>query len=315
MATLHADLIRKGPALLLRDLERGKDKQVAALRMLVKTIQPDILFLTKVDFDLEHRTGSALKEALGFKHMFTRAPNSMTPTALDLDGDGRAGDRQAWVRYAGEGGMLLLSQHPVELAYHLNDLLWKDAPNAAMPVNEHGAPFPSAEAQGVQKLVSQGLWIVTVTPEILPPLTLVLFHNQTPAFDGPEDLNGLRNSAQLGLLSAVMDEDYGTFPKDRFILMGNANLDPNDGDGERAAISALLADKRLQDAKPVSESGDHVTANWEKYGSMRVSYVLPSTDWSIAQAGVVWPNDGPLRAAAEQASRHRMVWVDVTPPQ
>ena len=297
--------------MLLRDIERGKDKQITALIQLNKAIQPDILLLSKVDFDLEQRTAQALKSTLGYRYAFTLAPNSMVPTTLDLDGDGRAGDRQTWVRYAGEGGMVLLSAYPVELMFHLNDLLWADVSAAAMPVDAEGLPFPSQAASNAQKLVSQGLWVVRVDPPQSDPITLVTFQNQTPVFDGPEDLNGLRNSAQLGLLSAVMDGDYGAFPTNKFVLIGNANLDPLRGAGHRSAIAKLLADERLQDAQPKSAKGGLATAIWENPGPMRVSYILPHVGFKIMQSAVVWPADGPLRESAEQASRHRMVWMDI----
>ena len=309
VATLHAELTRKGPGLLLRDIERGKDKQIDALKAVVGYVSADVLLMTKVDFDLEQRAAAALRDALGFSYMFALAPNSMKVTTLDLNGDRRTGDRQAWARYAGEGAMLLLSQHPVELRFHLNDVLWKDVPGAPMPV----AGFLDEAAVSTLKVVTQGFWVLDVLPEDRRPIALVAFQNRSPVFDGPEDFNGLRSRAQLGLLSSVMDGEHGAFPKERFVLIGNSNLDPKRGEGDRAAMAALLGDKRLQDARPQSAMGGDTTAQWEKPGAMRVSYVLPSADWRIKHAEVVWPRDGPLRDAAEQASRHRLVWMDLMP--
>jgi hypothetical protein len=293
---------------------RGKDDQIAALMAINTAVRPDILLLTKVDFDLEMRTGHALRDALGYTHAFALAPNSMVTTSLDLDGDGNPGDRQSWARYAGEGAMLALSQYPLSLKFHLGDVLWKDVPDAQMAVDAAGKPFPSPQAQDAQKLVSQGLWVIEAKPKQGDPVTLALFQNQTPVFDGPEDLNGLRNAAQLGLLSAVIDGQYGAFPSAGFVVMGNANLDPNAGAGDWGAISKLLANTRLQDAHPRSPPGSDATAIWEKPGPMRVSYILPSKDWVIQKAEVFWPDQGPRRDAAEQASRHRMVWMQIRPP-
>ena len=309
VATLHAELTRKGPGLLLRDIERGEDKQIEALQAVVGSVQSDILLLTKVDFDLEQRTARALRDALGYPHMFTLAPNSMKLTALDLDGDGRVGDRQAWARYAGEGAMLLLSKHPIELRFHLNDLLWKDMSNPQMPSDG----FLSAAAVADLKVVTQRFWVLDVHPAGCASMTLVAFQNQTPVFDGPEDLNGLRNRAQLRLLSDAIDGTYGDFPAKRFVLIGNSNLDPSRGEGDRTAMRALLSDKRLKDAAPRSIAGGDTTAQWDNPVPMRVSYILPSVDWLIERAEVFWPNKGPLRKAAEQASRHRLVWMDLMP--
>ena len=38
---------------------------------------------------------------------------------------------------------------------------------------------------------------------------------------------------------------------------------------------------------------------------MRVDYILPSRDWQIVDAGVHW-------AKGDVASRHALVWVDLT---
>lgn len=305
IATFHAELTREGPGLLLRDIERMDDPQLEALRAIVETISPKVLFLTKVDFDAELRNARALQHLLGYAHAFALAPNTMRVTPLDLDADGRAGDRHGWARYAGEGAMLLLSQYPVKARFHLNDLSWQDvAPDTL--------PQLTGDIRHL-KLFAQGLWVVDVhmDDEIRP--TLALFQNQTPVFDGPEDLNGLRNLAQITALHQLLDGRFGPFPKQRFVLMGNANLDPDKGEGHRAALAALLRDPRLRDALPRSKSGNAATAYWDGPGPMRVSYILPSADWQIAGAGIVAPQTGPLHDYAKRASRHRLVWMDLMP--
>jgi hypothetical protein len=291
---------------------RDKDPQIAALKMLVSEIDPDILFLSKVDYDAEHKTLNALQSALGYAHAFTLPPNSMKTYPVDLDGDGIARDRQSWARYAGEGGMTLFSKHPITLLFHLNDLLWRDLPGATLAQTADGAAFPSQAAHDNQLLFTQGLWAVQIQPEGQGPISLILFHNQTPAFDSAEDINGLRNRDQLRAVRLILDGTLGPFPDTDFIIMGNANLDPNAVQGDRSEIRALLKDPRLQDAQPTSAAGGTVTANWDKPGPMRVSYILPSREWTIEKAAILWPETGPLFDAAEQASRHRMIWMDLT---
>lgn len=313
VATLHAELTRKGPGLLLRDLLRGEDEQVLALRDVVRQTTPDVLLLTKVDFDAERRTLAALKTWLGYEHAIAVAPNSMGLVPHDLDADGRDGDRQTWVRYAGEGAMALLSHVPITLEYHANHVTWAMMPNSKMPVDSDGRLFPSANALDAMTIVTQGLWVATAKPQDQRPVAFALFQHQTPVFDGPEDLNGLRNLAQLDLLRQVTDGQYGAFPEDHFVIMGNSNLDPDAGDGYRTAMGRFLSDPRWQDPKPKSAPGRANTAFWEKPGPMRVSYVLPSRDWSVVGSGVFWPSDGDFKSSAELASRHRLVWVDIRP--
>jgi len=46
---------------------------------------------------------------------------------------------------------------------------------------------------------------------------------------------------------------------------------------------------------------------------MRVDYVLPSVEWTITDSGVLWPQpNDPLADVAKTASRHHLVWFDIT---
>ncbi len=49
-------------------------------------------------------------------------------------------------------------------------------------------------------------------------------------------------------------------------------------------------------------------------GGVRIDYVLPSTDLEIVDGGVFWPaaDEDPEGAAlAQEASDHRLVWLEV----
>ena len=153
------------------------------------------------------------------------------------------------------------------------------------------------------------------------PLHLLAFHATPPVFDGPEDANGRRNHDEIQFWQVFLDGAFGPPPKDRFVVMGDANLDPDDSDGRQGAIRTLLVDPRLQDPRPMrpgpvaatpDKSGDprlH-TVDWPPPGpgTLRVSYILPSRDLRVSGAGIHWPEDSAA------ASRHRLVWVDLTVP-
>ncbi|WP_457771768.1 endonuclease/exonuclease/phosphatase family protein [Phycobium rhodophyticola] len=118
-------------------------------------------------------------------------------------------------------------------------------------------------------------------------------------------------------------------PDGTFAILGDANLDPQDGQGIKLAIRGLLASERVTDVRPQSEGakvaadkshrGDPAldTVDWpgrEKQGpgNLRVDYVLPSADLTVTGAGVFWPApDQSGHELARRASRHRLVWVDV----
>jgi len=316
LATWHLELDRDGPGLLLRDIRRGDDPRIAAVAGVIAEVAPDVLVVQGVDYDHGLRALGALRDRIAedgphYPHIFALRPNTGWPTGLDMDGDGRRGgprDAQGYGTFSGQGGMAILSRHPLDRprARDFSAMLWRDMPGARLPRRPDGRPFPSEEAQAVQRLSSVGHWVV---PVVLPsgPLTLLTFHATTPVFDGAEDRNGWRNQDEIRFWQRYLDGAFGPAPARRFVLIGDANLDPERGEGRRGAIRALLADPRLHDPLP-----GRATVDWEQTGPLRVSYVLPSTELTVGAAGVHWPEAGaPGRAEAEIARPHRLVWVDL----
>ncbi len=332
VAFFNAELSRKGPGLLLRDIASGNDPQVAAVQKIIKLISPDILLLSDFDYDAELRALNVFNQRLGaarYQHLFALRPNTGMYTGLDLNGDKRFGtpkDAQGFGYFSGQGGLALLSRFPINNAevQDFSSLLWKDAKNALLPSWPDGSPFPSHKALAVQRLPSVAHWLVPVQ---LPsgPLTLLAYQAGPPVFDGSEDQNGKRNHDENAFWLRFLDKPQSA----PFVLLAGANLDPADGDGRVEVIQALLAHPTLQDPKPVSLGGKQAanpshkgnpaldTADWkDPYpGNMRVDYVLPSAALKVLDAGVFWP--APISsdsALADRASRHRMVWVDVELP-
>ena len=326
-------LDRKGPGVLLRDILKGGDEQIDAVIQIIARNAPDILVLQRVDYDYDLHALSALRDALStagvdYPHLFALRPNSGQQTGLDMDGDGRAGDArdaQGYGEFAGQGGMAVLSRFPVDRdhAQDFSQLLWQDLPDALLPEVD-GEPFPSPEANAIQKLSSVGHWVVPVSVGDAK-LDLMIFHASPPVFDGPEDRNGRRNHDEVMLWRHYLDGRIGTLSGNPFALVGGANLDPADSDGRKEAIIALLTDDRLQDPRParpgeaVQQAGHKGnprldTAEWPAPGpgALRVDYILPSADVTVAGSGIYWPPEGTEEAElAYIASRHRLVWVDL----
>lgn len=321
VASYDTELSRRGPGLMLRDILRD-DPQVAAITGIVAHIAPDILFLQSVDYDSQLHGARALRDRFAaqgvhFDHIFALTPNTGIQTGVDLNGDGKShgpADAQGYGRFSGADSMVLLSRWPIAtpLVQNFSALLWRDAPDAQLP-QVLGALFPSAQALNIQRLSSVGHWVVPIDhPE--KQLTLLLFAAGPPVFDGPEDRNGLRNADEIRLWTHLLDGKLGTPPTAPFVLMGNANLDPEKGEGRRRAIRDLLHDPRLQD--PHSRLGPTVDWDEPKPGNLRVDYVLPSADLQIIAADVFWPRTAEqgqklLSVDNIAASRHRMVWVDL----
>ena len=332
VATFNTELQRDGPGLMLRDIQRDKDPQIAAVVEVIRQTVPDVLALQGIDWDYENQGLNALVEriestGLIYPYRLALRPNSGMASQFDLDGDGRLGgpgDSQGYGTFSGQGGLAVLSRYPIiaDDVRDLSPLLWQDLPGAVLPTHR-GAPFPSAKAQAAQRISSTAHWIVPID---LPngPLHLMTFQAAPPVFDGPEDRNGLRNRDEIRLWRVLMDGQLGPAPSKRFVIAGGANLDPWDSDGRSETIRSLLADPRLQDPAPQSKGAaqatdqghktpnERDTVDWERAGRLRVDYILPSSDWSIADSGVFWPaSDDPDHDLALQASRHRLVWVDL----
>lgn len=316
---------------MLRDILRG-DPQVAAVVAVIAAVRPDILLLTGVDYDHDGVALAAFEAQLAeaempYPHRFAARPNTGMATGLDLDGDGFAGDAsdaQGFGRFAGEGGMAVFSRLPIRVAEvrDFSSYLWRDLPGALLPDGM------TTEVAAVQRLSTTAHWDVPVgVPGGV--LHLLAWHASPPVFDGPEDRNGRRNHDEaafwLRLLEGALPFPAPPAP---FVLLGDANLDPVDGEGLPAALTSLLTHPLVQDVAPRSNAGRAEptqlgdpaldTADFSANagpGGLRVDYVLPSAGLKVTASGVFWPAPGdPMRAVAEAASRHRLVWVDVTLP-
>nr|WP_303626421.1 endonuclease/exonuclease/phosphatase family protein [Roseovarius sp. M141] len=326
IATWNAELSRDGPGLLLRDILRGDDPQAEAVAQIIARVAPDILLLQNVDYDMELRALTALRDliaAQGLRYgtVFARLPNTGMATGHDMDGDGRLGepeDAQGYGAFSGQGGMAILSRYPVDTdrVQDMSGILWRDLPQAMLPVVD-GAPFPSEQAQNVLRLADVAQWAVPVLHDS-GRITLLAFHANAPVFDGPEDRNGRRNHDQLRFWQYYLDGAFGPAPDGRFVLLGHANQDPHKSEGIKAGIRGLLGDLRLSDPVPLRDSvppgtPPEATVEWPRVAppQMRVSYVLPSRDWRISASGVHWPMAGEAARISQAASRHRMVWVDL----
>jgi len=307
IATFASPLSRAGPGLILRDIRKGEDPQITAIVQVIDQISPDILLLTDIDFDLDGAALAAFSDVLQqpYEHQFTARPNAGIPTGFDVDGNGRLGearDAQGYGEFSGDGGLAVLSRFPVGDVADLSAVLWRDLAGAQLPPMkpEHAA---------IQRLSSTSHWIVPIDLPI-GRLHLLAFAATPPVFDGPEDRNGLRNRDELRLWTEVLNGAFGEVP-DSFVIAGNANLDPTAGDGLRDAMVDFLADRRLQDPLP-----DTPTARWPdrpELGALRVSYVLPSREWVVTDAGVVWHSSDPLeRDGSMLAGPHGLVWVDIS---
>lgn len=324
IATYNIDLWAKGPGLALQSLQRGGSPAQLAAVQTIAALNADVLLLTGIDYDVQGATLAALENRLAaagtpYPHRLPLRPNTGMTTGLDLDGNGVLGeprDAQAYGRWAAEGGMAILSRLPIDTANirDFSGLLWVDLPKNLRPPDT-----PTS-----QLLSTSGHYEV---PVLLPDgrsLRLLAYYASPPIFDGAEDRNGRRNHDETAFwLRLLAGELLLSQPEPPFVILGQSNLDPADGEGRRQAISALLHHPRLQDPKPrgnsgrtePNQTGDPAldTGLYPKIGGLRVEVILPSVDLVVTGSGVLWPpDDDPFAATLALASRHHPLWVDLS---
>lgn len=323
IATYNIDFWAKGPGLALQSLQRGDNPAQQAAVQVIAALNADVLLLTGIDYDLRGETLAALEQRLAeagapYPYRLPLRPNTGIATGLDLDRNGVLGeprDAMAYGRWAGEGGMAVLSRLPIdsENIRDFSGFLWAELPGTLMP----------PDTSPTQLLSTTGAYEVPVALPDGTTLRLLAYYASPPIFDGAEDRNGRRNHDETAFWLRLLAGDLPFKPpQPPFVILGQSNLDPADGAGRKQAITALLHHPGLQDPQPRGQSKRHDpgqsgnpaldTALYPKIGGLRVEIILPSKDLRISAAGVEWPPDSdPAAATLITASRHRPLWVDV----
>lgn len=365
LATFNAAMARQGAGVLAAEIAKGS-AQIAAVAGIILRVRPDILVLTEFDRDPAHlalarfaallREGVAGLEGLDYPFLYQGPVNSGVPSGHDLDGDGRRGgraDAYGYGSFPGQDGMAVLSRFAIDhgAVRGFRRFRWAALPEADRPMNPDGTPFHSDEVWRAMRLPAKSLWDVPVTLPGGAVLHVLATYTTAPVFDGPEDRNGRRNADEIRLLTGLIEgatwlEDdaggKGGLPEGaHFVVSGDLNADPFDGEARRAAIHALLTHPRVRDPGPASAGGVAAaalqgganaghdgpaaqdTADWREPepGNLRVDYVLPSAGLAVTGAGLFWPPPehplAPLLAGGRRpaSSDHRLVWVDILPPE
>ena len=189
---------------------------------------------------------------------------------MDLDSDGAVlgpQDAFGYGQFEGQYGMALLSRYPILEGgvRTFQKLLWSAVPDALRPAGY----YPDEVWQRL-RLSSKSHWDVPVgigTREDGYVVHALCSHPTPPSFDGSEDRNGCRNHDEVRFwvdylspdLSGWIVDDQGgrggLAPGESFVVLGDLNCDPVDGDSRREALLALLAHPRVQDAEPKSLGG------------------------------------------------------------
>jgi hypothetical protein len=295
------------------------------------------------------------QEPIRYADHFIGPVNTGRPSGMDLNNNGRTDDPAdafGYGQHDGQYGMLVLSRFPIEkqFARSFQTFLWRDMPNAMLPIDpKTGQPYYSEAVLAILRLSSKSFWDVPVK---IPSrdggeawqLHLLCSHPTPPVFDGPEDRNGRRNHDEIRLIADYISPERSGYLVDdagargglaegeAFVILGDLNCDPLDGEGIKGAMNQLLEHPRV-DATQIPQSAggpltvkkfadqnaDHqgdpafVTSNFtgDGHGNLRIDYALPSRGLDVVDCGVFWPAPGEPGSEAVTATDHRSVWIDV----
>lgn len=340
-------------------LESGLDQRLQQLAEVLQTVRADIVLLNEFDYDPATDAAALLNsnylgldrntaEPIGYQYHFRAPVNTGVDSGLDLDGDGKSGgpgDSWGFGHFPGQYGMLVLSRFPLmqEKTRTFQHFRWSEMPDARRPMNPDGSTFHPDEVWEKMRLSSKSHWHLVF--DIGGKEFHLLAHHPTPpVFDGPEDRNGARNFDEIRFWRdytvprpmEYMTDDNGRAgginPDSLFIIAGDFNADPHDGDSVEGAIEQLLEAPWINSScKPVSAGGaeaalkqggvntghtgdpaaDTSDFNDRHVGNLRLDYLLPASNLDVMDCGVYWPAEEQQGHSSIGFSDHRLVWLDI----
>jgi hypothetical protein len=376
-ATFNASLNRPVQGMLreqlaspgVDDVYRRQAKNVAEV---IQRAHPDIVLINEFDYDPEAARLFATNflsvsqngaPAQRYPYWFIAPSNTGIPSGFDLNnngvvdttpGDGSYGDDSfGFGLFPGQFGMVVYSKYPIDRdAVRTFQLFkWQDMPGNLIPTD-----FYSPDEQAILRLSSKSHWDVPLRIG-RKTVHFLVAHPTPPVFDGPEDRNGRRNHDEIRFwadyltpsASSYIYDDQGRRgglkPGQLFVIAGDQNSDPLDGDSYPGAIQQLtehpLINTRvtpssagaveasaLQGGANLTHRSDprYDTADFSDAtpGNLRADYVLPRVNLKIIKAAVFWPvRADPLSrltgvfdaqwsaVGGFPTSDHRLVWVDL----
>ena len=365
IATFNCSMNRNSEGQLLEDLRDDSSDQILKVARILRTVRPEIVLLNEFDYDpsgeavrlfhdkfLNANRSEITAAPIEYPYSFTGPVNTGVPSGRDLDHDGQTdgpADAIGFGRFPGQYGMVVYSRYPInaDAVRTFQKLLWKDMPQAGLPVDpDNKMPWYSSDDLNVLALSSKSHWDVPVTIA-QKTIHLLVSHPTPPAFDGPEDSNGRRNHDEIRLWAEYISNPAVPWLKDdqgksgplnplvSFVILGDQNADPNDGDSYLGAIDQLLTHPRINSSRIPTSDGAvlasdkqqganlrhkgpaaHDTADFSDrvVGNLRVDYVLPSSDLNVVKTAVFWPGQGQPGADDIDCTDHRLVWIDIELP-
>ena len=310
-------------------------------------------------------TSAIPSQPIDYPYVYVAESNTGIPSGMDLSNDGIVGgpnDAFGFGFFPGQFGLAVFSQHPIVTSEirTFQKFLWKDMPGALLPddpATAVAADWYAPAELDILRLSSKSHWDVPISVGGTTVHFLVS-HPTPPVFDDPPafpagvDFNGRRNFDEIRLWADYVTpgaggyiyDDAGAFgglkPGEKFVIAGDQNSDPLDGDSIPGSIQQLIDNPRINTSVTPESAGAVEAAALQgganathrsdprfdtadfadgAPGNLRADYVLPSRNLRIVDSGVFWPVQAdPLFGLTGvfpfPSSDHRLVWVDVMVP-
>jgi hypothetical protein len=370
-ATFNASLNRNFEGQLIQHLSTPGNAQAQTVAEIIQRTRPEVLLINEFDFDAAGAAARLFQEnylsisqngaaPIEYPYVFQAPSNTGIPSGHDLNNNGVVAgpdDAFGFGFFPGQFGMLVLSQHPIldSQVRTFQHFLWKDMPGALLPddpATPAQADWYSPQELAVFRLSSKSHWDVPVLVDGRV-VHFLASHPTPPVFDGPEDRNGTRNFDEIRFWADyispgarsfyIYDDDGrrgGLKPGSMFVIAGDQNSDPLDGDSIPGSIQQLIEHplvntkvtpasvgaveaSALQGGANLSHRSDPAfdTADFSDSapGNLRADYVLPRKNLRMLDAAVFWPvqADPLFRLTGVfpfPSSDHRLVWIDASVP-
>jgi hypothetical protein len=382
-ATFNASVNRNAAGQLVEELSNGEDPQLRNVAEIIQRVRPDVLLVNEFDFVPDQLAARLFQRnylsvsqngarPVVFPYRFVAPSNTGIASGMDFDNNGEAvtepgtglyaNDSFGFGEFPGKFGMAVFSRLPIDVkrARTFQLFRWEDMPGALLP-DDPDTPAPadwySPEELDVFRLSSKSHWDLPIEVGRGERVHFLVSHPTPPVFDGPDDRNGTRNHDEIRFWADYVTPGAGRYiyddrgrrgglgRREHFVIAGDQNADPFDGDSTEDAILQLLDSPRINTGMtPTSPGGPeqsalqggannaHVgnpafdTADFADTapGNLRADYVLPDRGTRIVGSFVFWPrSDDPLfplvglfdRTRPDgngfPSSDHRLVAVDV----
>jgi Endonuclease/Exonuclease/phosphatase family len=328
----------------------------------IQRARPDVLLINEFDFApqavelfrknfLEVSQNGA--KPIHYRYAYIAPSNTGVATGFDLNNNGSivttpgafgyGDDAFGFGAFPGQFGMVVYSKYPIlrEKVRTFQFFRWKDMPGALLP-DDAATPaamdWYNADELNVFRVSSKSHWDIPIRIQG-KTVHFLASHPTPPVFDGPEDRNGKRNHDEIRLwadyisggsrASYIYDDGGvrgGLEHGSRFVIAGDQNSDPLDGDSVPGAIQQLLNHPLVNTSQPPTSAGavqasalqggantthkgdpKFDTADFADTapGNLRADYVLPLSNIKIEKSGVFWPlKEDPLFRLTGEFVRH-----------